>query len=224
MFCPVCRAEYRQGIFRCADCDVTLVHQLDAATGFALDAAGDFRAPGTPGFRTVALWRGSDPVVYTVLVGALHEAHIPNFNRFLTQHPELAAPQHLYDIYVLERDLAEAEEVAREVLAGAASGARDPADYLVPEELFAGEAEAEPASDRGEPGVEDIGNDDSFPVVWTGVNQRLAESLHAALGAQAIPSRQINDTAGVMHIFVRATDVARAGEIVRRIAEGNLAR
>jgi|SRR2546427_6686323 len=28
MFCPQCRAEYREGFFRCADCDIPLVDQL----------------------------------------------------------------------------------------------------------------------------------------------------------------------------------------------------
>ena len=28
MFCPSCRAEYREGYFRCADCDVDLVEKL----------------------------------------------------------------------------------------------------------------------------------------------------------------------------------------------------
>ena len=28
MFCPACRAEYREGYFRCADCDVDLVEKL----------------------------------------------------------------------------------------------------------------------------------------------------------------------------------------------------
>jgi len=31
MFCPQCKAEYRQGFYRCADCDVDLVHALPAA-------------------------------------------------------------------------------------------------------------------------------------------------------------------------------------------------
>ena len=28
MFCPECRAEYREGFFRCSDCDIPLVDQL----------------------------------------------------------------------------------------------------------------------------------------------------------------------------------------------------
>jgi hypothetical protein len=31
MFCPECHDEYRDGIARCADCDVALVHELHAA-------------------------------------------------------------------------------------------------------------------------------------------------------------------------------------------------
>src|SRR5881296_802599 len=30
MFCPQCRAEYREGFFRCPDCDIPLVDQLPA--------------------------------------------------------------------------------------------------------------------------------------------------------------------------------------------------
>jgi len=30
MFCPECRAEYREGFFRCSDCGIPLVDQLQA--------------------------------------------------------------------------------------------------------------------------------------------------------------------------------------------------
>ena len=29
MYCPVCRAEYREGFFECTDCDVDLVDKLE---------------------------------------------------------------------------------------------------------------------------------------------------------------------------------------------------
>lgn len=29
MFCPICKAEYREGFSRCADCDVDLVPELE---------------------------------------------------------------------------------------------------------------------------------------------------------------------------------------------------
>jgi len=43
MFCPQCRAEYREGFFRCSDCDIPLVDQLQADRSVA-----DRR----PGFET----------------------------------------------------------------------------------------------------------------------------------------------------------------------------
>jgi len=30
MYCPVCRAEYREGFFECTDCDVDLVEELES--------------------------------------------------------------------------------------------------------------------------------------------------------------------------------------------------
>ena len=29
MFCPICRAEYREGFYECTDCDVDLVEELE---------------------------------------------------------------------------------------------------------------------------------------------------------------------------------------------------
>ena len=29
MYCPICRAEYREGFFECTDCDVDLVEKLE---------------------------------------------------------------------------------------------------------------------------------------------------------------------------------------------------
>ena len=41
MYCPVCRAEYREGFFECTDCDVDLVEKLEPL-------------PETPGFVKLA--------------------------------------------------------------------------------------------------------------------------------------------------------------------------
>ena len=62
MFCPVCKAEYRPGFHRCADCDVELVGSLREAE----------RATTAPPERYGALlWRGEDPHFYVNLLGWL---------------------------------------------------------------------------------------------------------------------------------------------------------
>ena len=68
MFCPLCKAEYREGFLKCADCQVDLVNALPI----------DPEPPGK--FRLVRLWRGADPVFYSALTAALQEANIPFFD------------------------------------------------------------------------------------------------------------------------------------------------
>jgi hypothetical protein len=50
MICPECRAEYRQGFHRCADCDVELVHALPTAPP----------QPGEFDGNLVTIWVGDD--------------------------------------------------------------------------------------------------------------------------------------------------------------------
>lgn len=50
MICPECRAEYRQGFHRCADCDVELVDTLPAAASQTEEFDGDL----------VTIWVGDD--------------------------------------------------------------------------------------------------------------------------------------------------------------------
>jgi uncharacterized protein with PIN domain len=66
MYCPQCKAEYRQGFTRCADCDVELVENYAEAVRHPLAkkvAVGD-----EYGER---LWHGSDPQFYVGLLWSL---------------------------------------------------------------------------------------------------------------------------------------------------------
>ncbi len=79
MFCPQCKAEYRQGFTRCADCDVELVHGLPEAEE---GASNDMRA-GT----LVPLWEGEDLALHTTLLEELEAAGIRYYDRPMGVYP-----------------------------------------------------------------------------------------------------------------------------------------
>jgi hypothetical protein len=66
MFCPQCKAEYRQGFTRCADCDVELVENYADAVRHPLAK----KAVASEKYGT-RLWGGSDPYFYMELLWSL---------------------------------------------------------------------------------------------------------------------------------------------------------
>src|SRR5260370_11896133 len=77
MFCPQCKAEYRQGFTRCADCDVDLVCEPPAA----VNGLGPW---GKAGARAevsddpfCSFWQGDDPRIHAELCELLNEEGIP---------------------------------------------------------------------------------------------------------------------------------------------------
>jgi len=108
MFCPECKAEYRQGFTRCADCEVELVAELPQnamVPARRSDAEGE-RENDNPEDPFCQFWRGDDGRVLGELCDILGEVGIPfrklewqehvfNRNRF----PEfrLAIPFSMFD-------------------------------------------------------------------------------------------------------------------------------
>jgi hypothetical protein len=70
MFCPQCKAEYRAGFVLCSDCGVAL--QVLAAQASA-NAAPNAAVHPEP---SAVLWRGQDPVSFSVILSALDEEGI----------------------------------------------------------------------------------------------------------------------------------------------------
>ena len=87
MFCPVCKAEYRQGFTRCADCDVELVYELPAAAIVApvADAPGDSDEDPFCSF-----WTGDDPRIHAEICELLDKVSIP--------HKTVRRQDHLFHI------------------------------------------------------------------------------------------------------------------------------
>jgi len=76
MFCPECKAEYRQGFTRCADCDVELVYALpqDSEQQAADERGGEFA--GEDRDRKL-IWKGNDESECVALCRLLMKADIP---------------------------------------------------------------------------------------------------------------------------------------------------
>jgi hypothetical protein len=74
MFCPQCKAEYRQGFTRCADCDVELVWELPANAIVAHESA----ATGDPEEDPFcSFWKGDDPRIHAEICELLDKESIP---------------------------------------------------------------------------------------------------------------------------------------------------
>src|SRR5260370_35253417 len=77
MYCPKCKAEYRQGFTRCADCDVELVHEPPpGAHGLGTTGEAVSHAEGSDD-PFCSFWRGGDPGIHPQLSELLHEEGIP---------------------------------------------------------------------------------------------------------------------------------------------------
>ena len=98
MFCPLCKAEYREGIVRCLDCGVGLV--------VALEEVGEDPPE--------VVWRGGDPVAFSRVLDALSNAgieyHVSSIHNHLAF--ELGMPRPFYEVRVTRSRLGEALALA----------------------------------------------------------------------------------------------------------------
>ena len=204
MFCPQCKAEYRQGITGCADCQVPLVPSLPEAPESHLDtiSAGPL----------VPLWEGEDLALHTSLIEALDEAGIRYFSKPLgifagarrwDPYPIQPMTRFGYQVAVLSSNLVQAEEILETLLD------EKPQDMELPDQTDVVETASQPpASTEEKPTCE----------IWAGVDERIAQFLTTALKENEITIHL--ETAGdLTTIFVSATDEARAREIVREVVD-----
>ena len=69
MYCPECRAEYREGFSKCSDCAVLLVAERPPKP----------KGPGDPHLESVPVLESSDRIVMAAAKGLLEEAGIPYY-------------------------------------------------------------------------------------------------------------------------------------------------
>ena len=225
MFCPVCKAEYREGYTRCADCDVDLVLALPSEPEY--DEHDPF----------ASLWSGGPGQMMAEIRKTLEAARIPF--RVIEYKDTLfnvsyRAP---YEIAVPPTQLQKAREVLGwNVTTKAADGeesgeeaAEDATEYELPEEEGAAAATRAMDPDSWNP-------EDATESIWTGDDHDNAEMITVSLSENGIHWRidgdleveenpdgeskpEANlDTDPHTEIFVLPADADRAREIIREIS------
>jgi len=207
MFCPLCKAEYREGFYRCADCDVDLVHFL-----------AEPPAEEAPGESLELLWRGQDPVLFTAVLSALNDAQIAHHDRTTQDNQGLSSPSFPavysapgFEIRVFRSDLEDAQRILGDVLQALLAGADStPAP--------------EGALENQDMGVGGISNDwnleEATAEVWSGNDRAMAQFVADTFRENGIASRTLAESGAAARILVRAQDQGRAREIIRQIAAG----
>jgi hypothetical protein len=156
------------------------------------------------------LWVGEDPAVYAALQERLEAAGIPFRDKVLGEDqvaptadplPIDLKPRFGFEVSVLSSDFDAAQSILEALLD------EQPADLEIPSQDDATSAEPPLVSTTElHPTVE----------VWSGLDERIAQFLTAAMQENEIPIHL--ETAGdLTRVFVSAANEARAREIVREI-------
>lgn len=236
MFCPECKAEYRQGFTHCADCDVDLVWELPPEA-LAVRTQGD---PGDPNEDPFcSFWKGEDQRVHAELCSVLDEAGIPHNTVFRRDHLFNLRNYPAYEVGVPFSMFERAENAVKE-----AYGADDVEDFGAgelkgllakwvagPQVLAEGPDRIKklpetltPAPEEDIPGPPNVGEGtDWFPEdatlrVWHTDSGEPGDFLVAALHENGIRCR-LDRSGERRELHVLPEDAERAREIVKEVIE-----
>lgn len=105
MFCPVCKAEYRPGYRRCADCDIDLVDELPPAQGKEIAQPSGLNDPRT-------IWIGDSETDCVEQCQPLKEAGIPyRISQLVKDRGRRMQVNWKYELAVSQEDEARAKEL-----------------------------------------------------------------------------------------------------------------
>ncbi|MGH9776613.1 MAG: hypothetical protein ACRD50_16905 [Candidatus Acidiferrales bacterium] len=233
MFCPECKAEYRSGFTRCADCDADLVDSLDASSAsgseaFSADSAESNDLSPEEFIAPQLLWSGVDTAAFTRIRSELDEAGIAYNDERLDSRLLYASMRHPLEIWVQRADM----QSARKVLDGqSAAPTTDPeALGALQTSAHGDEISGEVASAAGSlpDDLEDESNDLDSPLIydvraveiWSGNDINMAQILKDCLrenGIAALMEQPIDSPQ--WRVAVRPEREARAREILREILD-----
>jgi hypothetical protein len=235
MFCPNCKAEYREGFTKCSECDVALVSNLPAGES---DSHVDVPR-NSEGLEL--LWSGVSRALFDRIHDALGAANI--FHKVMEKDfgllPNLS--QSVTFVWIDSRDRASSRSVLEKILVGW-GGSEQEADLAPPDTgrmnpYGLGRKAYKPPERRdapfesvsliesdapGEPVPDDIVDDfdaaDATAGVWSGDNDEMAQNLRNCLRENGIAC-VIAPKGEATEILVLPQREARAKEIIREIID-----
>jgi hypothetical protein len=210
MFCPQCKAEYRQGFTLCADCHVELVYELPSA-GIVPQETVDPDNPEEDPF--CSFWKGDDPRVHAELCELLGEQAIPSKTIRRQDHLFNWNTRSAFEIGVPFSQFERAEAVVKDAYGGENEPVSEEVRVRLELPEFVEPSESCPAWDpaRWHP-------EDATVKIWEG-HQQMGEWLAAWLGENHIHARA-TETKRAHGLFVLPGDETRAREMVREVVEG----
>jgi hypothetical protein len=216
MFCPECKAEYRDGFTQCADCGAALVSRLDDAEG----PSDDSSVPGRPEL----LWTGTDAGLAAHIESALDSANISHHQHTTDSDlPGLSEP--VYAILIRARDHQAAHAALDDVmlrLEAAPDEREDEPEASDSSTLMP--AETDDVDDLSDV-PQDYVPDDFDPAeatveVWSGTDATMRNNLVTFLGGIGIGAAT-DDSAGKLRIRVTRSSQKRAREMVREVLDAS---
>jgi hypothetical protein len=211
MFCPVCKAEYRRGFSRCADCGVELVYELPAAALAVVEAV----EPGDPEEDPFcSFWKGDDPRLHAELCELLGEKGIPHRTIRRQDHLFNWNTKSAFEIGVPFSQFDRAEAAVKEAYGGENEPVSE--EGTAPAEL---PESVEPSGSRAGWDPERWYPEDATVEIWAGDQPEMGELLAASLRENQIHSR-VAAAGGVHRLLVLPTDEKSAREIVREVVDG----
>jgi hypothetical protein len=224
MFCPECKAEYRQGFTHCVDCDVDLVYELpqDPQHASRVSGVAEF---DDPELELQLIWKGYSEAECVNVCLDLRKSDIAYRVAQIPEPPDLkTAATRRYEISVPKSDYVRAKNllgIEGEFFDGCQTGDAD-------EGAIADEAETIPPDDSSP--EEPVRNasylqpwypEDAIVEVWSQDGDDISGAIEMALKENLIHCRLDRQDVGG-RVFVLPEDESRARQIIREITEGGL--
>jgi hypothetical protein len=205
MFCPECKAEYRPGFTRCADCDVELVENLAEAEPQGRDRS-----------ELQEVWTGNDQQSCVATCLTLKDAGIP-YEVAQRKKQFLKGDERHFKIAVPSSSYKQAKELSSRATLDFTDEPEDQAIMELPDDGIITPTDA--MTDDGRYTTDWYPEDATVEISST-LNKDRSSMIVSSLRENFVRLRESSLPNGAKQIFVLPDDESRAREIVREIEEG----